>query len=87
MNANGPPRKREGRLCGAASRNLKLSGAYRFCLLAQQGKVRRCVCCGRRITNRSLGGHARKSALAGELFSYGCADIHPPIFLAIVRAA
>ena len=35
---------------------------------------RRCFCCGRRISNRSLGGHRRKSALAGDLWCLHCAD-------------
>ena len=39
----------------------------------QQDDIRHCVCCGVVVTNDSLGGHARKSALARALWCYDCA--------------
>ena len=42
---------------------------------------RRCVCCRRRISNRSLGGYSGRSALSGSLFCYRCADLPPQLLL------
>ena len=36
--------------------------------------IRRCVACSVPIDNSNLGGHRRKSALAGDLWCYDCAN-------------
>ena len=42
---------------------------------------RRCVCCGKRISNRSLGGFDCKSAMGGRLWCLRCADLPPQLLL------
>ena len=37
-------------------------------------RVRGCVACGWRVTNRNLGGFDGRSALSGSLWCYDCAD-------------
>jgi len=60
-------------IAGAAT--LRLLAAYRFLLIAQPRRaVRRCVACGRRVTNRSLGGWSGRSALTGPVWCLDCAD-------------
>ena len=49
------------------------NGQVKHCGLFHQEK-RRCVSCGRRITNRNLGGNDRRSALSGPLWRLSCAD-------------
>jgi hypothetical protein len=39
--------------------------------------VRRCVACHGQVTNRNLGGHARRSALSGPVWCLQCADGGP----------
>jgi len=60
----------------SALRKLKLRRVY--CVLSflqiRKMEIRRCVSCDTPITNLSLGGHARKSALVGLLWSQRCAD-------------
>ena len=41
-----------------------------------------CVCCCKPVDNSNLGGHARKSALAGALWCLQCADFFPQPLLA-----
>ena len=89
MNANGtsppgrPAEKRGGAYSLAASKLLTTCsepGVYFIFSLPQvfrftpNGERRFCVRCGAVVTNDSLGGHARKSALGGDLFCLGCAD-------------
>ena len=45
-------------LGGAGAARLRLGGAYRVFRFPQlRTRIRRCVCCGVRVTNRNLGGH------------------------------
>jgi hypothetical protein len=83
VNSHAPP-KRKGRLCGPALRGLRLRGSYRR-FRFPQGKFRRCVCCSRSVSNKTLGGFDGRSGLSGELFCLTCADSAPPTFLAIAR--
>jgi hypothetical protein len=39
-----------------------------------QQDARHCFSCGVLVNNWNLGGHSRKSALAGDLWCYRCAD-------------
>jgi hypothetical protein len=75
MSALGAP-KAERALCGRALRKLKLRRAHCVLSFLQIGKIeiRRCISCDTPVTNRNLGGHARKSALAGLLWCQRCAD-------------
>ena len=57
-------------------------GEAKRCRFFHQRK-RSCVCCGRRIRNRSLGGYSGRSALSGFLFCLRCADCPPQLLLPV----
>jgi hypothetical protein len=85
------------RLCAAPPKTNEVCIAYQFPFPLQplgngrNGEVKRCgfshherrqcACCGRRITNRLLGGYFGRSALTGLLFCYRCADCPPQLLL------
>ena len=62
------------------------NGQVKHCGLFHQEK-RRCVSCGRRITNRNLGGNDRRSALSGPLWCLRCADYASQLLLRFEGAA
>jgi len=53
-----------------AARNGEVKGGARA--VFHQQDIRRCVACHVRVDNSNLGGHARKSALAGDLWCLQC---------------
>jgi hypothetical protein len=75
MNALGPPGNEKSALLHAP-KVAELLRSYSGFGFLQPAKipVRRCVACGSRVTNQSLGGHDGRSALSGSLWCYDCAD-------------
>jgi len=57
-----------------APKTIRLLRLYLLSVGAQPANaMRRCVACGCRVDNANLGGHARKSALAGQVWCEKCA--------------
>ena len=48
------------------------NGEVKFCDPFHQQDEMRCVCCRKRISNRSLGGFDGKSAMSGRLWCLSC---------------
>ena len=61
-------------------------GQVKHCAFFYRGK-RSCVSCGRRITNRNLGGDDGRSALSGPLWCLRCADYASQLLLRFEGAA
>ena len=65
---NGKIKVPRGRL-KFAKQNLRATDPFH-----EQEDIRRCVACSVLVDNENLGGRSRKSALAGPLWCYHCAD-------------
>jgi hypothetical protein len=83
---SGPPREKGG--LPTALEVAKLSIPYRFLRFPQvfsrrRATTRRCVACGSRVTNRTLGGNDGRSALSGPVWCLRCADYPQQLLLAL----
>jgi hypothetical protein len=75
MSALGPPRKKaHGKLGSKTAREIIPLRFYApFAVLqARRTAIRRCVCFGAVVTNRSLGGFDGRNALTGRLWCLHC---------------